>query len=314
VIGVVAGFGVGCALSYAMHPYRPRFSLARIRELWSFSQWIFVQGVGNFIGTKIDEVLVAGIGSAHQLGLYTVASEIGSMPGSEIAAPLNRALLPGFAKLQHDPHRLAVAYLNVLGTVSAVTFPAGLGLALVANELVLILLGGKWIDAVPFLALLAVFGAIRASNSLAGSLLLGSGRAAVAAGIAWLNAALLLAIALPIVGRYGAEGVAVAKLAGSVLLAGLIFVGIARITEVKVRYVVERLWRTFAASFLMAVAVASVPATNFGVVVDLVTKVFVGIVSYCAALLLFWQLSGRPEGAERFLLGTLRRLTQRAWG
>jgi len=306
VIGIVASYGVACALSYAMHPYRPRFSFARIRELWSFSQWMLVRSIGHFAETKADEVLVAGLGSPRQLGLYSVAAELGSMPGSEVAAPLNQALVPGFAKLQHDPHRLAAAYLNVLGTVSAVTFPAGVGLALVAHEAVLVLLGSQWLEAVPLLALLAVFGGVRASNSLAASLLLGSGRAAMAAALSWLNAGLLVAIALPVVDAYGAQGIASAKLAGAVILAVVILAGITYITEVSAKHIVARLWRTVFASALMAVVVTSVPEIGSGMLVDLIAKVFVGMVSYCAAVLLLWRLAGCPDGAEQFFLGQLR--------
>ncbi|MDW8356266.1 MAG: oligosaccharide flippase family protein, partial [Bryobacterales bacterium] len=40
VIGTVAHRLIGVLLSYAMHPYRPRFSFATARELFSFSGWL----------------------------------------------------------------------------------------------------------------------------------------------------------------------------------------------------------------------------------------------------------------------------------
>jgi O-antigen/teichoic acid export membrane protein len=310
VIGVIAGYGVGCALSYAMHPYRPRFSLAKVRELWSYSQWMLIRGVGHFLDMRSDEILVGGLGSTRQLGLYSVAAELGTLPGSEVAAPLNQALMPGFAKIQHDPHRLAAAYLNVLGAVSALTFPAGVGLALVSYEAVVVLLGDQWTDAAPLLAILAVFGGVRASNSLAVGLFLGSGRVAMAAGVSWLNAGLLVAIALPLIGGYGVIGVASARLAGGVLMAILILGAMARLTEVRIKGVIARLWRIVAASCLMAVTVTSVPEIGSGIAVDLIAKVLVGVLTYCAALLLLWRFSGYPEGAERFFLDHLRGLVR----
>lgn len=39
VLGIVAGVLVEFVLSYTMHPFRPRFTLVRLRELFSFSQW-----------------------------------------------------------------------------------------------------------------------------------------------------------------------------------------------------------------------------------------------------------------------------------
>jgi hypothetical protein len=127
----------------------------------------------------------------------------------------------------------------------------------------------------------------------------------MAAIISWLHAVLLIAIAFPVVGRYGPEGVAAAKLTGGLALTVLISLGIARFTEVTVKDIAARIWRPMAASAVMAVAVASVPASTGGVPVDLILKVLVGLSVYSAAVLLFWRLAGCPDGAERFFLGQL---------
>jgi O-antigen/teichoic acid export membrane protein len=306
VIGIAAGYAVGCVLSYAMHPYRPRFSLARFRDLWSYSQWMLVRSIGHFAEMRADEVIVAGLGSTRQMGLYTVAAELGRLPGSEISAPLNQALVPGFAKIQHDAHRLAAAYLKVLGTVSAVTIPASIGLALVAHEAVLVLLGTQWIGAVPLLVFLAISGAVKTGESLSISLFLGAGWPRIAAACSWLSAALLVGLALPLVGTHGAEGVAMARVGGGVVLIAFIFYSVTRITEITSRDVVACLLRPLAASALMAVAVSSVPVLGSGVLVELSVKVLVGVVTYCAGLLLAWRLVGCPDGAERFFLDQLR--------
>jgi O-antigen/teichoic acid export membrane protein len=307
VIGTVGGFGVSCGLSYLMHPYRPRFSLARVRELWSFSQWMLVRSMGHFAEMRADEVLVGGLGSTRQMGLYNVAAELGRLPGSELAAPLNQALMPGFAKLQHDAHRVATAYLNVLGTVSSITLPAAIGLALVANEVVPLLMGDQWIDAAPLLVLLAISGAVRTGDSLATSFVLGTGHPRMAAAFSWLNALLLVGIALPLVGDRGAEGVAIAKIAGGVAATFFIWVGVARVSEVAPKNVVVRLWRPLVATSLMGLIVGSIPASGSGVLADLIVKVSVGVVSYCAALLLVWRLAGSPDGPERFFINHIGR-------
>jgi O-antigen/teichoic acid export membrane protein len=307
VIGIVAGYGIACALSYVMHPYRPRLSLSRVRELWSYSQWMLMRSIGHFVEMRADEVIVGGLGSTRLMGLYTVASELGRLPGSEIAAPLDQALVPGFAKVQHDTRRLAAAYLKVLGTVSAVTLPAGIGLALVAKEVVLVIMGAQWASAVPLLVLLAISGAVRTGGSLSTSLFLGAGRPGMAAAFSWLNAGLLLGLALPIVGSHGAEGVAMAKIAGGVILIVFTFVGVTRISNVTAKDIAACLWRPVLASVLMVIAVASVPGADGRLFVDLILKVGVGAVSYGAALLLLWLLAGCPDGAERFFLEQLRR-------
>ena len=49
VIGTLSGRAVGVALSYAMHPMRPRISLARIGPLLSFSSWNLLRGIAGYL-------------------------------------------------------------------------------------------------------------------------------------------------------------------------------------------------------------------------------------------------------------------------
>lgn len=314
VIGTAANYAVACALSYALHPYRPRFSLARIRELWSYSQWMLVRSIGHFAEMRADEVIVGGLGSTRQMGLYTISAEIARLPGSEIAAPLNQALVPGFAKIQDEAGRLAAAYLNVLGTVAAVTVPSAVGLALVAQELVPVLLGAQWVDAAVLLVFLALCNAVSTGQSLSVSLFLGIGRPGVAAACSWVSAVLLVGIALPLVGTHGVEGVAIGRLAAAVVLMIFVFAAVTRVSAVTTRGLAARLWRPMAASAVMAVAVIAVPHLGGAALVVLIAKVLVGVVTYCAASLLAWRVAGYPDGAERFFLGQVRRVLGRPGG
>jgi hypothetical protein len=133
----------------------------------------------------------------------------------------------------------------------------------------------------------------------------------MAATFSWLNAVLLVAIALPMVGDRGAVGVALAKIVSGIVVAVFIWAGITRVSEVTGKAIVARLWRPVVASGFMAVAVVSVAPSGSGVLGDLLLRVSVGVVSYCAALLLVWRLAGCPDGAERFFLSHLSRRFER---
>ena len=45
VIGEIVFMLVGLVLSYALHPYRPRFTLSRFHLQWDFSKWIVVRNL-----------------------------------------------------------------------------------------------------------------------------------------------------------------------------------------------------------------------------------------------------------------------------
>jgi hypothetical protein len=72
------------------------------------------------------------------------------------------------------------------------------------------------------------------------------------------------------------------------------------------------LWRPLLATASMAVTVYGVRAllgpadSAAGLLAHLAASVGVGALTYASILLLFWQLSGRPEGAERWILDLLQ--------
>ena len=120
-----------------------------------------LRSVGIFAESRADDIVVGRLSGAAQLGLYSISSELGQMPGSELAAPLNRALMPTLAKMQGEPGRLRAAFGNFIGMVASLTVPAGVGLALVAADLIPLLLGSGWVAAVPIVQILALYGVLR---------------------------------------------------------------------------------------------------------------------------------------------------------
>ncbi len=71
VMGALAGRGVGVVFSYWMHDYRPRFSFKKVRELWSFSQWILVRNIGSYGLAQLDKFLVGHRTDAATVGTYS---------------------------------------------------------------------------------------------------------------------------------------------------------------------------------------------------------------------------------------------------
>jgi O-antigen/teichoic acid export membrane protein len=302
LIGVAAGYLSGIIVSYIGHPYRPRLCLTKARELLSFSKHMIIYGMGSFAESRADEIIVARTGASQQLGLYSVASEMGQLPGAELAAPLNRVLLPTLAKIQDEPGRLRLAYLNFVGLVNALTIPAAAGLALVAGEFVEVILGWKWRDAVPLLQMLALYGATRCAYESAVNLFMAIGRPTLAARLSWLNVSFFVAAGLYAMATWGILGVAVARFATGVVVTAVALFVVTRVTEASGRDLISRLWRPLAACVPMAVAVMALADLPGPAVVELATKVTVGGLTYFATLGVLWVLVGRPAGAEQAML------------
>jgi O-antigen/teichoic acid export membrane protein len=100
------------------------------------------------------------------LGVYTLGWTIASAPVDKVTALVMRVAFPVFATIQDDAAALRRYLLNLTEGLAVLTFAAGAGLALVADDLVHVVLGSKWEAAIAPLRLLAVLSAYRATIPL----------------------------------------------------------------------------------------------------------------------------------------------------
>ncbi len=127
VIGTVAGRINGVALSYLMQSYRPRFSLAARADLFHFSKWMLLFNALGFLKERSSDFVVGRLAGAHALGIFNVSSDLANMPGTELVAPINRAVFPAYARLAHDLDALRAEYLSVMSMVGLLGHPGGGG-------------------------------------------------------------------------------------------------------------------------------------------------------------------------------------------
>ena len=80
VIGTLVSSALGTVISYAMHPYRPRFSLAGWNDLIHFSKWLLLVNFLNFVQNRSVNFIVGKVSGAPSLGLYSIAYEISTLP------------------------------------------------------------------------------------------------------------------------------------------------------------------------------------------------------------------------------------------
>jgi O-antigen/teichoic acid export membrane protein len=167
------------ALLWLVSPWRPRltFSGASLRRLGGFS--------GNVLGTRLfyylhenaASLLIGRFLGAGAFGLFSVAYTIILTPFSRIAIPVGEVLFPAFSRLQDEPERVARMWVRGIRILAALCVPATAGVVIVAPELVRVLLGERWEDAVPVLQILAWVGLLQALQSWNGGILMALDRA-----------------------------------------------------------------------------------------------------------------------------------------
>ena len=308
VIGAVVGRTVGVGLSYVFHDYRPRFSMKRLKQIWSFSQWILVRNFGGYALGEIDKFLVGRRTDTATMGSYALADEIAAMPGAELLAPLGRVLFPAFVSVADDSERLRAMFCKAFGVQTLFALPAAVGLAMVAGDAVPLLLGERWLSVIPLVQTLALIGGLSALTHSGGYVLLALGKVSLQALIFWLLLGVFVFLATIIFPDAGAQGLARIRLAtsalGLILYAALVsyYVDALRLSDF-----VKHAWRPVLSTGIMALALSLLPRLEFvALFLQLFLSIFFGVAIYACAVLILWRISGSQEGAEIYLLEQLR--------
>lgn len=307
VAGIIASQATSVVLSYAMHPYRPTLTLSARKELFRFSAWLMINNLLGFLWNRSSDFIVGKLAGARVLGLYSISYEMSSLATTEITAAISRAVYPGYAKMAEDLAVLRQSYLNVLGITALAVIPLGAGLSALAPQFVHVVLGEQWVASVPAVRLLAISGAVSALQSNAGYVLLALGRPRIMTVLGAINVTVLLVLSIVLTVNLGLTGAALAVLMANVVVLPLTFRSILRVVGVGLHEFAGRLWRPIVASAVMALAVRALPFVQpvngrISAAYDLALLVVVGAVIYGAVMLLLWRLSGRPEGAEHFVV------------
>ena len=205
---LIAAVATAIGLSLAS-PWRPGLQFRGVERsgLLRFGGGVTVSGLLWYVYTNADFLVVGRLLGTSALGFYNMAWNISKMPRDKLWALLNPLTLPLFSRSRTDPAQLAEALEKVSAALAIVTIPAVTGLAVVAHDVVQVVLGSKWLDAVPVLRLLCVFGIVRALSVLWAPALFASGRTA---SVVRFNVActLLLPVGFILGARQGLVGVA----------------------------------------------------------------------------------------------------------
>ncbi|WP_019140769.1 lipopolysaccharide biosynthesis protein [Noviherbaspirillum massiliense] len=310
VIGTLAGRSIGVLLSYQMHPMRPRLSLEKFRDIFSVSQWMLANNIGAYLNRGIDKFLLGRWSGANIIGGYALADETARMPSTEILAPLNRVLFPAFVAARHDPAEMKRLYLLAQGVQCLLGMSMAVGLALVAHETVLILLGEQWLFVVPIVQVLALANVVEAVTASGNYVFLTLDAVRNASLLSWYQVLMFGTLAFLFFHQPAALEMAWLRLA-TALACMLLSLGLLLrlLQNVSLLDILGTTLRPFLGVCIMAAAVTFVAELlHLPPLAMLVTKIATGMLVFPAAVLAMWNMAGRPEGAESYLLAKVARL------
>lgn len=152
------------------HAKSVRVSMNSLAHLLRFGGGLVLWRLANACAVELDKFAVGRWLGAEALGLYGRAHHLAVAPAALLGQGVLTVLFPVMSKIQDDRERLAASYRRGVTLANLVTAPLSAVVALMAVEIVAVLLGAQWHSAALPLALLALGLPFRINSRCAGSI------------------------------------------------------------------------------------------------------------------------------------------------
>ena len=307
VVGQIGGAVVSLVIVWTAVKWRPGrpFRATGTRELVSFGGGVSTFEILNYCSKNLDNVLIGKFLGGEQLGLYSRGYGLLMLPLQQVHSPLASVVRPTLAGLWPEPDRYRRYYLAALSGLCFVVAPVVVVLAVLADEVVTVLLGTRWLESAEVFRWLAVAGLLQTVGYTNGWLYLTSGRAWALARWALISRPIIMisfVIGLP----WGITGVAMSYAISQLVLTPLGIARASRETPVERRDVL----RVCVRPFVVAMAAGGVAALAYLTVPDATALVELLVRGGLASLTAAGLIAALPS-ARREVLGLARSLRGR---
>lgn len=140
-----------------------RLHYKEARELFNFGSGMMLLSFSNFLSNKGLNLIFGKIFTKDVLGIYERSSSIKELPSQFLASIINKVMFPIMSEIQDENEKLIKIYKFGLGLSNSIMIPTTVFLTFFSAEIVQILMGSNWTEAV--LPLQIMFLILTFSNS-----------------------------------------------------------------------------------------------------------------------------------------------------
>ncbi len=126
-----------------------------IRSMMRFGGTITLNGLAVYIAYNMEKILLGRFWGAEAIGIYGRAYQLINIPTENLNTSVGEVAFSALSRVQNDPPRMRNYFLKGYSLVLGLTIPITIVCALFADDLIRVMLGPKWISAIPIFRLLA---------------------------------------------------------------------------------------------------------------------------------------------------------------
>lgn len=147
-----------------------------VRSMVAFGSQLTSVRVLSQLVNNVDRFVIGRFSGDQATGLYDRAYRLVLLPLQQINTPMSNVAIPALSRLQDDPERFRRAYLRSVSLLVTVTTPLFAFMLVWADQIILLLLGPKWVEAAGIFRIFALLGLSRPLTSVYDWLLVATGR------------------------------------------------------------------------------------------------------------------------------------------
>lgn len=159
-------------------PWRPTLpvSFRPLKEMFGFSSKLLLTNIFLQINNNVFSAIIGRLFTPKEVGLYTQSNKWNNMGVSTVGGMVSSVAQPVLAQIADEKDRQQKVFRKMLRFTAYLSCPAMLGLALIAPEFIWIAIRDKWMQCVPMLQILCVWGAFSPIATLCSNLVISKGK------------------------------------------------------------------------------------------------------------------------------------------
>ena len=158
VINVIVSRLLGVLLLWKASNWRPTliFSWQSVKELFSFGGFMLLSSIVSSVYNELQSLLVGKFYSASDLGYVNQAKKLEGIPSGALSSVVTQVSFPVFSKLQDNVDALKYGLKKNVKSIQYINLPMMLLLMVIAEPLIELLYGERWMACVPYFQILCV--------------------------------------------------------------------------------------------------------------------------------------------------------------
>lgn len=153
-----------------------QFSKKSFKELFAFGGVMLSTSIIITLYSNLQTLIIGKAFSATDLGYYTQANKLESIPVNAFDQIVNQVSFPIFSKLKDDQEKMKNGLRKIVICISYIIFPMMVYFVICARPIFLFLFTSKWDASIPYFRYLCIMGMMYTVNTMNTNLIKASGQ------------------------------------------------------------------------------------------------------------------------------------------